>query len=146
MNTQLSDIFYARAVFFRERRSDDVVRVFLDNERTMLRLYQMNLASSTLFIPTYLGDLSSVVVSLTSQQINSFTENVVVPPERRNEVCSICQDSLQSSQACRILRCSHMLHRTCANQWFAISVRCPICRADLRETNNQPNNNTNEHR
>jgi hypothetical protein len=26
----------------------------------------------------------------------------------------------------------HALHRRCAQSWFAISTRCPVCRADLR--------------
>jgi hypothetical protein len=29
----------------------------------------------------------------------------------------------------------HALHRRCAQSWFAISTRCPVCRADLRTLN-----------
>lgn len=46
--------------------------------------------------------------------------------------CAICQDHVSSS-AVRIRQCGHGFHRTCISQWFRSSVRCPVCRHDIRQ-------------
>ena len=47
--------------------------------------------------------------------------------------CSICQDSMRSSEECRRLKpCQHTFHRVCIDQWFLRSVMCPHCRHDIR--------------
>lgn len=46
--------------------------------------------------------------------------------------CAICQDSI-SSGGCRIRHCGHVYHRSCIVSWFALNVRCPVCRHDIRE-------------
>jgi hypothetical protein len=50
-----------------------------------------------------------------------------------NSSCSICQDSIISTDSCRRLSpCSHVYHRSCIDQWFERSVHCPTCRHDIR--------------
>lgn len=46
--------------------------------------------------------------------------------------CAICQDGI-SSGACRIRQCGHLYHRSCISNWFSMSVRCPVCRHDIRQ-------------
>ena len=137
----LSDIAYARIMFFRDTRNSVDVRSFLVNEANMLRLAQSSIASSLTTMLLTSTNVSSffdpVVVGLTTQQTQNAIETIDIP-ENSQEICCICQDSLRSHVSCKVRSCGHILHRSCANQWFVMSVRCPVCRADLRETN--PNN------
>lgn len=139
----LYDIAYARIVFFREPRNPVDIRSFLSNEGTMLRIAQNSIATSLtalLLTAPSTSFLEPVVVSLTVPQIESATQSIDVP-ENTQEICCICQDSLAAAPSCSIRQCSHKLHRTCANQWFSMSVRCPVCRVDLRESRQNTNNN-----
>lgn len=71
-----------------------------------------------------------VTISPTQTQINASLQNY--PNITSN--CAICQDAI-SSGGCRIRQCGHVYHRTCIENWFSMSVRCPVCRYDIREGN-----------
>ena len=73
---------------------------------------------------------NSVPIVPTRNQINSSLEEH--PNTTSN--CAICQDTI-SSGGCRIRQCGHVYHRSCVEHWFASSVRCPVCRYDIREGN-----------
>lgn len=80
---------------------------------------------------------------LTFELPNNFTEPVIVAPTQAQiaaalenipsstQSCAICQDSI-SSAGCRIRACRHEFHRSCLLNWFGMSVRCPVCRHDIR--------------
>jgi predicted amino acid-binding ACT domain protein len=136
------DLAYSRMLFFREHRTAHETRSFLTNEATILRLAQNispNVLATLLLTSTF---EEPVTVALTNQQIERATE-VIHVPETSQEICCICQDSLRASPSYLIRQCRHTLHQTCATQWFSMSVRCPLCRVDLRETQPEMNN---EHR
>jgi len=69
-----------------------------------------------------------VAVVPTTAQIAAAVELNAVPPA--DGVCAICQDTMVSSA--RLTRCNHHFHHTCITQWFGTSVRCPVCRNDIR--------------
>ena len=90
----------------------------------------------------------NVVVGLTPQQFAAGTRVYENPPDvAEQDQCCICQENITTEAAIHTL-CPgpalgdgvtstnhHALHRRCANSWFAISTRCPVCRADLRTLN-----------
>ena len=138
----LSDLAYARIVFFRESRNPMDTRLFLTNESHMLRAAQNTSIPSitTLLLSTLPSTFfDPVTVNLTPEQIEASVRPLENAPA--HEACCICQEGLHTQPACSIQRCGHSLHRACATQWFALSVRCPVCRADLRESANNTNNN-----
>ena len=45
-------------------------------------------------------------------------------------ICAVCQDTLTSGT--RLRNCLHSFHRNCITSWFGMSVRCPVCRDDVR--------------
>ena len=49
-----------------------------------------------------------------------------------NSPCAVCQETI-SSGACRVRQCGHIYHRDCVVNWFSMSVRCPVCRFDIRQ-------------
>ena len=93
---------------------------------------QNNLQRATNAILTYTFPLSTfqdpVVVAPTVEQISNAVEEEPNP----SGSCAICQEQVSSS-AWKLRHCGHVFHRSCISQWFQTSVRCPVCRHDIRE-------------
>ena len=100
-------------------------RVFQNHVRNQ----SVNAAATllSLHIPTNFMD--PVAIRPTAQQITAATESVSQVPVDTN--CPICQDAL-TSNAVRIRHCNHTYHQSCLDSWFTMSVRCPVCRYDVR--------------
>ena len=87
----------------------------------------------------------AVTVGLTPEQFTAATQVYHNPADVADQdQCCICQEGITTEAAIHTL-CPgpplgdgatstnhHALHRRCATTWFAISTRCPVCRADLR--------------
>ena len=99
----------------------------------------------------YLGLLTSISLRQAPLTItfpvdfNTFSNPVLVTPTQEEitreietfmsssiQQCSICQDDI-SSDGVRLHVCHHVFHRSCIQTWFGASVRCPVCRRDIRE-------------
>lgn len=89
----------------------------------------------------------SVTVGLTPEQFAAATRDYQNTDLAEEDQCCICQESISTEASVDTL-CPgpglgdgvtvtnhHSLHRRCATAWFAISTRCPVCRADLRTLN-----------
>ena len=74
-----------------------------------------------------------VAVIPSAAQISAAVELSVTPPA--GELCAICQDTMATST--RLNHCRHYFHHSCITQWFGTSVRCPVCRNDIRETDEE---------
>ena len=101
------------------------------------RIYQNNInnpstATVTFTLPRNFSD--PVVVAPTAIQITTAIEDISASTNN----CAICQDAI-SSDGCKIRHCGHEFHRSCLTNWFGISVRCPVCRHDIREITNPTN-------
>eukprot|EP00602_Paraphysomonas_sp_CaronLab_P011682 CAMPEP_0185038772 /NCGR_PEP_ID=MMETSP1103-20130426/34848_1 /TAXON_ID=36769 /ORGANISM="Paraphysomonas bandaiensis, Strain Caron Lab Isolate" /LENGTH=726 /DNA_ID=CAMNT_0027577361 /DNA_START=746 /DNA_END=2926 /DNA_ORIENTATION=+ len=46
--------------------------------------------------------------------------------------CAICLNDLNEGDMCRQLPCDHLFHRDCIDQWFTLSVACPMCKRNIR--------------
>jgi hypothetical protein len=57
--------------------------------------------------------------------------------ETEYESCTICRERFQSNSIIRKLQCGHIFHIGCIDQWFENNVRCPVCRTDLRDYDNE---------
>lgn len=148
----LEDMIHGRNTFL----SNNVIRAFpfghrptiiaryLNNEASYMelinRIYTNNIqeaqthaAARTLIaftMPIGGNFLDPVTVAPTRAQISSSIEDF--PNATSN--CAICQEAI-SAGGCRIRQCGHVYHRACALSWFSLSVRCPVCRYDIREAN-----------
>jgi len=46
--------------------------------------------------------------------------------------CCIClNDLFTSRESCVVLKCSHVIHNNCANEWLKKKISCPICRKSM---------------
>jgi hypothetical protein len=86
-------------------------------------------ASTLLTMNIPLNFLDPITVHPTAAQISAATS--AMPEIPASSTCPICQDAL-TSNATRITHCNHAYHTTCLNSWFTMSVRCPVCRYDIR--------------
>ena len=112
---------------------------FLTNETSLLEA-----AYRTYSTNQYLRQAASTLISFTMPLSTRFTDPVTVTPSAEqlqhamvnipetNSSCSICQERIVS-EGVRLRHCGHVHHRTCLTNWFAMSVRCPVCRHDIRE-------------
>lgn len=100
----------------------------------------------------------NVIVAPTSQQIEDATEDIVFNEENYDLInetrCPITLEDFQENQILvRIRRCGHVFSQEPFRNWFRQSVRCPVCRHDIRDnipvrenipstTNNTPSSTT----
>lgn len=116
---------------------DVLLRQVLDEEATILEIIRnlyatRNLPVTITFPLTFNSDAFNepVPVYPTAEQINHELVDLVLSSSP--SVCSICQDSI-SSEGCQLRGCAHTYHTNCIRTWFSTSVRCPVCRRDIRE-------------
>lgn len=106
-----------------------------------LRTRRINLDIGTDVLRLPQQFMEPVVVRATSEQIESGSTRAF--PEE-NTLCSICQDAMHTNEMARRLNtCGHTFHIRCIDTWFEQNVHCPICRHDIRETNNSDTNSRN---
>jgi hypothetical protein len=116
-----------------DTQRDSLGRSFFSSEQLYFSLLSNVLVRNypiTITFPNILSGFSDPVpVIATQEQINREVETF---SSSSLQVCSICQDGI-SSDGSRLRVCQHSFHRSCIEMWFRASVRCPICRRDIRE-------------
>ena len=60
------------------------------------------------------------------------------------ESCTICRDRFDSNSIVRRLQCGHIFHISCIDTWFENNIRCPVCRSDLRDQQNDDDDDGDE--
>ena len=74
----------------------------------------------------------NVPVVPTSAQIAQNVESIDIGIPATQMQCAICQDTILETGS-RIRQCGHTYHPECLTSWLSMSVRCPVCRHDIRE-------------
>ena len=130
--------FFSRTINqMRPPTRDAIMTRFMMNEMCLLeltnRVHQNSMrsaqAAASLVLNLPANFLDSVQVTATPTQIEHATETLTSPPPETQ--CAICQDNIVSD-ATRIRTCGHTYHRNCLTNWLTMSVRCPVCRHDIR--------------
>jgi hypothetical protein len=70
---------------------------------------------------------------LSASREESFT--FIYSPEEHGingEICSICLEHYQSGNVLNLLKCGHLHHLDCMEEWFVHGSTCPTCRTNLR--------------
>jgi hypothetical protein len=100
------------------------------NNSGMIALLRTSLAQPTSMVINlpYPDDLADVPVLATATQIADATTAGITVTDAD---CAICQDTV--TMVTKINHCGHGFHDTCIQNWFTRSVRCPVCRWDIRE-------------
>jgi hypothetical protein len=101
------------------------------------RIYTNRVApppSLVINIPSnFMDNLSEPVVVVPSgAQIAQNVETIDIGIPATQMQCAICQDTILNTGS-RIRQCGHTYHPECLTSWLSMSVRCPVCRHDIRE-------------
>jgi hypothetical protein len=157
----LGDLTYARVSFVRRQPPPGHYHRFFTNEEQYLSLIRdmlrvQNAREDARAIDTI---RTFLVTGLGGQGRTGFWDDVPLPPTRQQaeqasqivtpptgDQCSICMTAMtpqtvQTSGHQTRLPCTHSFHRSCLDQWWRHSARCPVCRNDIRQTGAQSNNN-----
>ena len=134
----LQELADARTEYIRQMcllnqpQREAITQQFFNTEMNYLNLISLSMMRQTpltITFPIDLNSLNPVLVIPTQEQISNEIEDYIHPSIQQ---CSICQDDISSGGA-RLRVCQHSFHRTCIQTWFGASVRCPVCRRDIRE-------------
>ncbi len=132
----LQELAVTRNQFFSNarayRRRDQITLRYLETENAFINaLARTRTEPVTITFPISIpaNFMDNVPVVASNQQI---TNELVPYSGSSQQTCSICQDSI-SSDGVELRGCHHVYHRECIETWFGASVRCPVCRRDIRE-------------
>ena len=92
------------------------------------------------------GFFNAVPIIPTSEQINNAIHSCKFSEINNpgNQVCSISLRTFQSNDEVSIIKyCNHIFSKNDLNSWFLHNTRCPLCRYDIRNYNNQNELNQN---
>lgn len=108
-------------------------RIFTSNEPEDRRraLVLMNMADNIGFRNMLLNE-----EHLTRIGEFQFDENAKLPlksDEDEHAECSICLCEFKTGEACRTMPapCNHTFHKSCIDEWFQQSSRCPMCKRSI---------------
>ena len=110
----------ARTILEQEGRILSLIGTIMNRQRIPLTL--------TFPINMDMSNMDNVVVAPTEEQVSHELVPLVASSQQS---CSICQDAIQAD-GCQLRGCQHAYHRSCIQVWFSTSVRCPVCRRDIR--------------
>ena len=51
-----------------------------------------------------------------------------VPADAEVNACPICLSDLIIGEDARVLRCKHLFHKACVDEWLQVNASCPTCR------------------
>ena len=77
--------------------------------------------------------------------INSIDINDKNMEQFSDKNCSICKDQFEKGNKVIILKCEHVLHSDCIEEWVKYKSECPVCREriDTTDSNNDSDNMVN---
>ena len=138
-----NDFFAQTMNRLRPQTRDAIMSRFLMNEISYLELINRlhasavrRAAATTLLTMNFPANfLDPIIVVPTPQQIQANIETLETVPPNTN--CAICQDAV-TSNASRVRQCGHVYHSACLTSWLTMSVRCPVCRHDVRQAAQEP--------
>lgn len=55
------------------------------------------------------------------------------PGIAENCECTICKDTLSDDDMVKQLKCRHLFHTVCIDEWFGIKKSCPLCKQSIYE-------------
>lgn len=76
-----------------------------------------------------LTELKDVKVGLLNK--NLLKNSTILNNKDKNEFCIICQEDIKIEEIIRKIKCSHLFHINCIDNWFIENKKCPMCKFEL---------------
>lgn len=64
---------------------------------------------------------------IVENNINNINEYTILDKEFENNECIICLENMIKGDKIKILRCGHIYHYKCIDEWFKRKRECPLC-------------------
>ena len=58
---------------------------------------------------------------------NDMDEYIILNKDFENSECIICLENMIKGERVKILRCGHIYHYKCIDEWFKRKRECPLC-------------------
>ena len=72
----------------------------------------------------------------TEQDIEALPDVVIdedILASTGDKTCPICLSDLAIGGSARQLRCKHLFHKSCIDEWLVVNATCPTCRASISD-------------
>lgn len=111
--------------------NDTPYNIFLSSNLLSSLIQGLNSPLSSQNDTINLNSLEPIIIRPSAQQIEAASSIVEVSNSQNS--CAICQEHMNPNDRIRRLnQCRHMFHNNCILTAFNSSVRCPVCRHDIR--------------
>lgn len=81
-----------------------------------------------------LSQLQNVNKHSSIRDLLKFTELDIYKTKLKDiQLCVICQEIFRNEQIIRKLKCKHIFHAQCIEEWFCNSKKCPLCNTYLNK-------------
>jgi hypothetical protein len=111
--------------------NDTPYNIFLSSNLLSSLIQGLNSPLSSQNDTINLNSLEPIIIRPSAQQIEAASSIVEVSNSQNS--CAICQEHMNPNDRIRRLnQCRHMFHNNCIMTAFNSSVRCPVCRHDIR--------------
>ncbi len=127
----------------------ELVEITLVNGRSNIRTSLaetsnfQNINTNNQDLEPNINDFQDVVVGSSIEQLRKGS-SVHIYKNLYSDIpsCTICMENFNDEDIVRILGdCNHIFHITCCDIWMETNVRCPVCRKDIREINDDDDEN-----
>lgn len=68
---------------------------------------------------------NQVIVGITPSVYSSVKDTA------KSNSCSICQIDYELEDSVMILKCDHIFHQTCVQEWAMYKPECPLCKSEI---------------
>ena len=75
-------------------------------------------------------ELTDMEVKTTLEEVNKGTEIELYDSIKR-DYCTICCDEIKYTDLVRKMKCGHIFHYKCLDEWLENNRKCPVCRFSL---------------
>jgi hypothetical protein len=128
-NQTQSPIIHSNSV---PQRDGEVRPIILRNNYLNVEYFRNNLGIVPL-PPEEIDDFeefTDVEVKTLLETVNRTSE-LEVYYEIKREHCTICCENINYSQIVRKIKCGHIFHYKCIDEWLETNTKCPNCRLNL---------------
>ncbi|OMJ80656.1 hypothetical protein SteCoe_19033 [Stentor coeruleus] len=71
---------------------------------------------------------NEVPKQMSAEEFENLCPEIKWSDDNKSETCSICLDDFNSSDRIRKLKCNHIFHTKCIDEWALSHPTCPVCK------------------
>ena len=76
--------------------------------------------------------MEDIKVVLSNKELNNLNNDKYKNNKEKGDKCNICLCNYDNDDDIIILKCNHMFHKKCIEEWLSNnSNKCPVCRNEV---------------